>query len=40
MWRALVGCTADPEIASDALAEAFAQALARRGRRVPRPLAV
>jgi RNA polymerase sigma-70 factor (ECF subfamily) len=29
MWRALVGCTADPEIASDALAEAFAQALAR-----------
>lgn len=30
LWRALLGFTADPEVASDALAEAFAQAL-RRG---------
>ncbi|MDH4113114.1 MAG: sigma-70 family RNA polymerase sigma factor [Actinomycetota bacterium] len=29
LWRALLGYTGDPEIASDALAEAFAQALAR-----------
>lgn len=27
MWRALLGYTGDPEIASDALAEAFARAL-------------
>jgi RNA polymerase sigma-70 factor (ECF subfamily) len=27
MWRALLGFTGDPEIASDALAEAFARAL-------------
>jgi RNA polymerase sigma-70 factor (ECF subfamily) len=31
LWRALLGYTGDPEIASDALAEAFAQALARDG---------
>jgi len=31
LWRALLGYTGDPEIASDALAEAFAQALARNG---------
>ena len=30
MWRAILGCSADPEIASDAVAEAFAQLL-RRG---------
>ena len=29
LWRALLGFTGDPEIASDALAEAFAQAIAR-----------
>jgi RNA polymerase sigma-70 factor, ECF subfamily len=29
LWRALVAYTADPELASDALAEAFAQAIAR-----------
>lgn len=29
LWRALVGFTSDPELASDALAEAFTQALAR-----------
>jgi RNA polymerase sigma-70 factor (ECF subfamily) len=29
MWRALLGFTGNPELASDALAEAFAQALAR-----------
>jgi hypothetical protein len=29
IWRALVAYTADPELASDAMAEAFAQALAR-----------
>jgi RNA polymerase sigma factor (sigma-70 family) len=29
LWRALVGFTGDPETASDALAEAFAQLLAR-----------
>lgn len=31
LWRALLGYTGDPEIASDSLAEAFAQALARGG---------
>jgi RNA polymerase sigma-70 factor, ECF subfamily len=31
LWRALLGYTSDPEIASDALAEAFVQALARDG---------
>ena len=31
LWRALTGYTGDPEVASDALAEAFAQALARGG---------
>jgi RNA polymerase sigma-70 factor (ECF subfamily) len=36
LWRALVAYTADPEVASDALAEAFAQALAR-GDAVERP---
>jgi RNA polymerase sigma-70 factor (ECF subfamily) len=30
LWRALLGYTSDPDVASDALAEAFAQALARR----------
>lgn len=30
LWRSLLGFTADPDIASDAVAEAFAQAL-RRG---------
>jgi RNA polymerase sigma-70 factor (ECF subfamily) len=29
MWRALMGFARDPEVASDAIAEAFAQALAR-----------
>lgn len=29
LWRALVGFTSDPELASDSLAEAFTQALAR-----------
>lgn len=29
LWRALVAFAADPEVASDALAEAFAQAIAR-----------
>lgn len=29
LWRSLVGFTGDPEIASDAVGEAFAQALAR-----------
>jgi RNA polymerase sigma-70 factor (ECF subfamily) len=29
MWRALLAYTADPDVASDALAEAFAQALVR-----------
>jgi RNA polymerase sigma-70 factor (ECF subfamily) len=29
IWRALVAYTADPDLASDAMAEAFAQALAR-----------
>ncbi len=29
IWRALVAYTGDPEMASDAMAEAFAQALAR-----------
>jgi RNA polymerase sigma-70 factor, ECF subfamily len=29
LWRSLVGYTGDPEIASDAVAEVFAQALAR-----------
>ncbi len=31
MWRALLGYTGDPEIASDALAEAFARALRHEG---------
>ena len=31
LWRALVGFTGDREIASDAVAEAFAQALGRGG---------
>jgi RNA polymerase sigma-70 factor, ECF subfamily len=31
LWRALLGYTGDPELASDAVAEAFAQALARDG---------
>ena len=31
MWRALFGYTGDPEIASDALAEAFARALRLEG---------
>jgi RNA polymerase sigma-70 factor, ECF subfamily len=30
LWRALVGYTGDPEVASDAVVEAFAQALRRR----------
>jgi RNA polymerase sigma-70 factor (ECF subfamily) len=29
LWRALLGFTGDPEVASDAVAEAFAQALGR-----------
>jgi RNA polymerase sigma-70 factor (ECF subfamily) len=29
LWRALLAYTADPEVASDALGEAFAQAIAR-----------
>jgi RNA polymerase sigma-70 factor (ECF subfamily) len=29
MWRALLGFTGDPDVASDALSEAFARALAR-----------
>jgi RNA polymerase sigma-70 factor (ECF subfamily) len=29
LWRSLLGFTGDPDVASDALAEAFAQALAR-----------
>jgi RNA polymerase sigma-70 factor (ECF subfamily) len=32
MWRALLGFTGDPELASDALAEAFARALAQGDR--------
>lgn len=31
LWRSLVAFTGDPEIASDAVAEAFAQVIARRG---------
>jgi RNA polymerase sigma factor (sigma-70 family) len=31
MWRALLAFTADPEVASDAVAEVFAQALRRGG---------
>jgi DNA-directed RNA polymerase specialized sigma24 family protein len=31
LWRALLGYTGDPELARDASAEAFAQALARNG---------
>jgi RNA polymerase sigma-70 factor, ECF subfamily len=31
LWRALLAHSADPDIASDALAEAFAQALAHEG---------
>jgi hypothetical protein len=30
LWRALLAFTSDPDLASDALAEAFAQVLARR----------
>ncbi len=30
MWRAVLAFTADPEVANDAVAEAFAQALRRR----------
>jgi RNA polymerase sigma-70 factor, ECF subfamily len=37
LWHALVGFSGDPEIASDALAEAFAQAL-RRGEAIRDPL--
>lgn len=37
LWRALLGYTADPEIASDALVEAFTQAL-RRGEGLESPL--
>jgi RNA polymerase sigma-70 factor (ECF subfamily) len=36
MWRAILGYSADPEIASDAVAEAFAQLL-RRGAEVRDP---
>ncbi len=32
LWRALVGYSGDPDIASDAVAEAFAQALSGRDR--------
>jgi len=38
LWRALVAFTGEPEVASDALAEAFAQALAR-GEAIRDPLA-
>lgn len=38
LWRALLAHTGDPEIASDALAEAFAQALGR-GAELRSPLA-
>lgn len=37
LWRALLGFCGDPEVASDALAEAFAQVL-RRGDAVREPL--
>jgi RNA polymerase sigma-70 factor, ECF subfamily len=36
MWRSLLAFTGDPEIASDAVAEAFAQAL-RRGTQIREP---
>ncbi|MGH2725292.1 MAG: RNA polymerase sigma factor [Actinomycetota bacterium] len=36
MWRALLAYSGDPEVASDALAEAFAQAL-RRGQAIRSP---
>lgn len=36
MWRSLLALTGDPEIASDAVAEAFAQAL-RRGSEIREP---
>ena len=38
MWRALLGFTGSPEMASDAVSEAFAQALAR-GREIRSPSA-
>jgi RNA polymerase sigma-70 factor (ECF subfamily) len=38
LWHALLGFCGDPEVASDALAEAFAQAL-RRGEAIREPLA-
>ena len=37
LWHALLGFCGDPEVASDALAEAFAQAL-RRGEAIREPL--
>jgi RNA polymerase sigma-70 factor (ECF subfamily) len=37
MWRALLAYSGDPEVASDAVAEAFAQAL-RRGHGIREPL--
>jgi len=37
LWHALLGFSGDPEVASDALAEAFAQAL-RRGEAIRDPL--
>ena len=36
MWRAVLAFAGDPEVASDAVAEAFAQAL-RRGNAIRRP---
>ena len=38
LWRALMAFTGDPDVASDAVAEAFAQAL-RRGEELRDPLA-
>jgi RNA polymerase sigma-70 factor (ECF subfamily) len=37
LWHALLGFCGDPDVAGDALAEAFAQAL-RRGEAISRPL--
>jgi RNA polymerase sigma-70 factor (ECF subfamily) len=37
LWRALLGYTGDPDVASDAVIEAFAQAL-RRGEQIDVPL--
>jgi DNA-directed RNA polymerase specialized sigma24 family protein len=37
MWRAVFAFAGDREIASDAVAEAFAQALKERGRQGPEP---